>query len=106
MPKIYVYVGSLPSYIRDVTDFVAFGQMAELSDDLAKQASLGGCMILPADHPAIKAFTPVEFQKYSPFGTHEYAPKEFLEKKKAAIIAAIEFAESWKETPAVEKEEK
>jgi hypothetical protein len=101
--KIYMFVGSLPSYIRDVLDFTSFGQKAQFSDELAKLASLGGCMIVPADDPAAAAFTPIELQKFAPFGTHEFAPKEFLEKKKAALIAAIAFAESFQETPAQEE---
>jgi hypothetical protein len=67
-----------------------FGQAVELSDELAREAALGGCALVPdAEFQAI-GFTDKELVAYASAGSHERAPADFLEKKKSALIAAHE----------------
>jgi hypothetical protein len=90
---IYVFCGSAPSQMRGVFEMKAFGQQIELTDDQARDASIGGSAICPEDEFDRLGFTAEELRKYGPFGTHPNAPAEWQEKRRAALVACHMFRE-------------
>jgi hypothetical protein len=68
----------------------SFGQVADLTASEAVNAILGGCALLDGGTFDQIGFTAAELQKYSAPSSHEFAPAEFLAKKKAALLAAHE----------------
>jgi hypothetical protein len=86
--KRYVFVGGLPSHMMGVVSFRAWGQGADLTDEQARDLSLGGAAIVPADEFASLGLTPAESVRYAPFGSHQNAPAEFQAKKTAAVAMA------------------
>jgi hypothetical protein len=83
---IYNFVGS-NSDIGESIRLTRFGQAVELSDELAREALLGGCALVAAADFQEIGFTPKELETFSSPGSHERAPVEFIEKKRQALIA-------------------
>jgi len=82
----YYFVGS-NSDIGESIRLIRFGQAVELSDELAREAVLGGCaLVADADFQEI-GFTLKELETFGSVGSHERAPAEFIEKKKRALVA-------------------
>lgn len=90
--RAYMFVGGLPSELIGLLKFARFGQVETLDEELAADAAKGGCVILPADAPAAKAFTAAELKQFGSCGALAGAPAEFQAKVLAARIAAAEFA--------------
>ena len=90
----FVFVGSAPSHMMGVFSATEFGQRLELTEKQAAEAATGGCAIAPA--PEFGAIFTADDQallkRHASFGAHAGASLEFEEKRKAALVAAAEFA--------------
>jgi hypothetical protein len=89
---IFRFLGS-ESSIGDDIELKTFAQSIELSDELAKLAILGGCALLDETAFDQIGFDKADLEKFYSVGEHARAPAEFLEKKKAALIAAHDLRE-------------
>ena len=85
MKKSYVFVGGLPSHMLGVVSFTSWGQARDLTAEQAKDLSLGGAAIVPADEFIAIGITAAELAKFGPFGAHANATPEFQVKKAVAV---------------------
>jgi hypothetical protein len=91
MKKRFVFVGSLPSHMMGVVSFRSFGQSAELTEDQARDLSVGGSAIVPEEQYVEIGLTAAEVGRFGAFGAHANATPEFAAKKAAALSAAERF---------------
>lgn len=92
----YRFVGA-ESVIGEI-HLKALGQPAELSAELANEAVLGGCAILPEETFAEIGFTEAECKQFAYPAQRTDASAEFAAKHKAALIAV----HGWRESLATE----
>ena len=88
MKKTYRFVGGLPSHMMGVVSFLTWGQSAALTEEQARDLSLGGAAIVLDEEFQALGITPAEMAKYGPFGAHANLTPEFAAKKAAAIELA------------------
>ena len=82
-----VYLGSY----ADIGNFNLrrFGQVIDLTDDVAALALAGGVALLPKDVFDSVGFTPQELADYAYPARQANAPLSFWEKKNAAVALAV-----------------
>jgi hypothetical protein len=81
------FLGS-ESLIGDSIRLNRWGQSVDLSEPQAVNAILGGCALLDAETFDALGFEKQDLDKFAGIASHGRAPAEFLEKKKAALVAA------------------
>ncbi len=88
MKTTFVFVGSAPSHMAGVVSFRTFGQAVELTEEQAKDLSVGGSSLNRGETFASLGFAPTELLKWGLFGALPNAPAEFTEKRMLAVAAA------------------
>lgn len=83
----YRFIGTT-AQIAGVADLKTLGQSVELSEDLFRDAVLGGCPLLPAEEFDALGFTAEELKRYGDAYGREHAPAEFFDKLRAGWVRA------------------
>lgn len=86
--------------IGDYPRLESFGQTIELDEALAADAIRGGAALLPDAQFDALGFTDSELSDYGISASHQFAPAEFLAKKRAGLIAIHEIRENGFPVPA------
>ena len=76
------------SLVGDSIRLNRFGQSVELAEPQAVNAILGGCALVDDEAFCQIGFAKEDLERFASSGSHGRAPAEFLEKKKAALLAA------------------
>jgi len=81
------FLGS-ESLVGDSIRLNRFGQSVELTELQAANAILGGCALLDVETFDALGFEKQDLDKFAGVASHGRASAEFLEKKRAALVAA------------------
>lgn len=82
----FVFLGAYSEVLGAGIKLTRFGQRVDLPPEFAQQTKHPrGLPCIPAEDFDAIGFTAEELRKYGPVQTHDGAPAEFQEKKRAAL---------------------